>query len=259
MSSRIPPLGLELGGSCDFVADCTDTLLLLHPTNENGRDIGRDLLPLFHSIEQHLNLSVKAVEITKMIAIAVALINQLTPVEDLGYVVEEMFQIGMFRYSRRDGHIHKVTNVLELLRKIDLHTFEVKCNTCQFDCSCIETHFQHCGCNFPAVSAAVYGSELKLGSDSSVEAEERMDVDDEEMTASIDKESIPFEGCTIVQSQPNLSSVDRLLSPKCNHRRSASRIKKRTHGDALSSIFSPSSSGSPAKRGRPQVGRPPDH
>lgn len=245
-------MALDPDGSCDFVADCSDTLLLLHPTNENGHDIGRDLLPLFHDVEQHLNLNVTAVEVTKMIAITVALINQLTPVEDLGYVVEEMFHVGMFHYSRKKGHIHKVTNVLELLRKIDLHSFEVKCNICLFDCSCIETHFQHCGCIFPAVSAAVHGSEFELNSDSRLGAVEHMDVEDEEIDGLVYDESPA--GSLSNQIPP---FVERMIG--CNRRRAASRNNKRTHGDAISAIFSPSSSGSPAKRGRPQVGRPPDH
>lgn len=241
-------------GSCDFVANCTDSLLLLHPTDDNGSDIGRDLLPLFHDIEQQFKFDTRATEVTKMIAITTALLNQLTPVEDLGYVIEEMFSVGMFRYKKRAGHINKVSNVLELLRKVDLISFEVQCPFCLYDCSCKETHFQHCGCHFPADDADVTrtGSELNPCDQ---DAAEHMEIDEvpshreTTMTQSMVRPSLKPSG---------VPSCLFHLSRNCNHRRVFAKRKKRTYGDTFLTIFSSSSSGSPAKRGRPYLGRPPD-
>lgn len=216
--------------------------MLLHPTDENGRDIGRDLLPLFYNIECQYNFDSRATEVTKMIAITTALLNQLTPVEELGYVIEEMFSVGMFQYRRRPDHIDKVTNVLDLLRKIDLVSFEVQCTFCLFDCSCKETHFQDCGCHFPTESADVVGLESELDSSVMDLAVMPEDFDDGEKRQDI---------ATTSRSS---------LTYSCNHRRLPPyRTRKRSYGLTLSTFVSSSVTESPAKRGRPYVGRPPDH
>lgn len=240
-------------GSCDFVANCTDSLLLLHPTDDNGSDIGRDLLPLFHDIEKLYTFDARATEVTKMIAITTALLNQLTPVEDLSYVIEEMFSVGMFHYKKRTGHINKVSNVMDLFRKVDLVSFEVQCPFCLYDCSCTETHFQYCSCCFPVDDAAVNRIGLEL---------DHYDKDCAGTTMEVDVH--PCDEVRVMQSmvRPSLkpsgvpSHFPRI--PKdCNHKR-VSLKKKRSYRDALSNIALPSYSESPAKRGRPYVGRPPD-
>lgn len=247
---------LALDGSCDFVADCTDTLFLLHPTNDNGHDIGRDLLPLFYNIEQHYQFDQHATEITKMIAITTALLNQLTPVEDLGNVIEEMFSVGMFRYKKRTDHINKVSNVLELLRKVDLISFNVQCPFCLYDCSCLETHFQCCGCFFPTESAVVDGTESELDSCDLDDAVEDMEIDQQQPACS----EVNTKQSMVRSSMKPSGVPSRLLriAKNCNHKKMSPLSNKRTYGDSFLTIFSSPSSGSPAKKGCPYLGRPPD-
>lgn len=196
-------------------------------------------MPLFYDIESQFSFDSRATDVTKMIAITTALLNQLTPVEDLGYVIEEMYSVGMFRYKKRANHIAKVSNSLELLRKVDLVSFEVQCNFCLFDCSCTETHFQDCGCFYPTESALVTGTEHELSSDTMDCAAAPVETDYQMSSCSIYRE------------------VE--LSKKCNHRRLSSNLRKRrSYGDTFSCILASPSAGSPAKRGRPYVGRPPD-
>lgn len=247
-------MGPVQDGSCDFVADCTDSLLLLHPTDENGSDIGRDLLPLFHDIEQHFRFDSRATEITKTIAITTALLNQLTPVEDLGYVIEDMFSVGMFRYKKRAGHINKVSNVLELFRKIDLVSCEIQCPHCLYDCNCKETHFQYCGCYFPADDAAVTRTGLELSLSDHGEAAE-MEIDEQ----SSFEESNEMQGMVCPSLKPSGVPSRLVRIPKnCNHKRVFALRKKRMYSETFLNILSSPSSGSPAKRGRPYLGRPPD-
>lgn len=245
---------LEPDGSCDFVANCSDTLLLLHPTDDNGSDIGRDLLPLFHDIEQHFKFDARATDVTKTIAITTALLNQLTPVEDLGYVIEEMFSVGMLRYKKRAGHINKVSNVLELLRKVDLVSFEVQCPFCLYDCSCKETHFQFCGCFFPADDAAVNRNGLELDQCDQETAED-MDVDEQPSCDRTDEMQVTARPYLKPSGVP--SRLFR-ISRNCNHRRVSNVRMKRTYSDTFLKIISSPHSESPAKRGRPYLGRPPD-
>lgn len=244
-------VGMGVRWQLRFVANCSESLLLLHPTDENGRDIGRDLLPLFYNIECQYTFDSQATEITKMIAITTALLNQLTPVEDLGYVIEEMYSVGMFRYRRRPDHIAKVTNCLELLRKIDLVSFEVQCPFCIFDCCCKETHFQDCGCFFPADSADVTNQESELDSSAADLALTQPDSDDGEV----------LRGATVTSccGTPSYAKDVPLMYPDCNHRRlPLHRTRKRSYGSTLSTFISSPPVESPAKRGRPYVGRPPD-
>lgn len=251
-SSETQLLELAPDGSCAFVANCTESLLLLHPTDDNGSDIGRDLLPLFHDIEKYMNLDPRESEVTKMIAITTALLNQLTPVEDLGLVIEEMFSVGMFRYKKRTGHIHKVSNVLELLRKVDLISFEVQCPFCLYDCSCKETHFQYCGCHFPADDAVVNRIGFELNQCDQDNAD-NMEVDSLCDGADVMQDMVsPFLKPTGVPSRlPRISK-------NCDHKRVVHLKKKRSYSDTFLKITSSTHSESPAKRGRPHIGRPPD-
>lgn len=162
-----------------------------------------------------------------MIYITAALINQLTSAEELAMIIMEMFSIGMFTYLKEPGRIHKISNCLSLLRKIDLVTFDVRCSFCLLDCSCKQVCFlvcPHWTRDFVSTDGAADGVESKLDSI------EYGDVDsDESLECS----------CYVRQSPKNA---------------------KRSYSSSLTNLQcrSDSPTGSPAKKGRPLLGRPPD-